>query len=61
MPDVNSRIAVAVLVLIDRLCQGHVLVHEDDGEHLSRPACLVAIGLVEVETGMEANLACSAS
>lgn len=51
----GSRITVHVLVLIDGLGQLHVLVHEDDGEDLSGPVCLVALSPVEVQAGVEAH------
>ena len=49
-----------MLVLIDGLRQLHILVHEDDGEDLPGPVCLVALCLVEVQTGMEAHFTCKA-
>ncbi len=33
---------VKPLIVIDRLCQNHIFVHEDDGEDLTRCACVVA-------------------
>ena len=47
-----------MLVVIEGLCQGHVLVHEDDCENLPRPVCLIPISFVEVQAGMETHLAC---
>lgn len=52
------RIAVSVLVLIHGLCQLHVLVHEDDGEDLPGPVSLVAVCLVKVQAGVEADFTC---
>ncbi len=54
----DLRIAVEVLVVIDGLCQSHVLVHEHDCEDLPRPVCLIPIGFVKVQAGMEAHFTC---
>ena len=55
------RFTVPVLVLSKRLkivCQPHVLVHENDGEDLPGPLCLVALCLVKVQARVEAHLPC---
>ena len=55
------RITISVLVLVEGLCQLHILVHENDGEDLPGPVCLVALCLVEVQTGMETYFTCESS
>ena len=54
----DLRIAVEVLVVIEGLCQGHVLVHEHNCENLPRPVCLIPISFVKVQAGMEAHFTC---
>ncbi len=54
----DLRIAVHVLVVVEGLCQSHVLVHEHDREDLPWPVCLVPIGFVKVQAGMEAHFTC---
>lgn len=55
------RITVSMLVLVEGLCQLHILVHENDGEDLPGPVCLVALCLMEVQTGMETYFTCESS
>lgn len=55
------RITVSVLVLVEGLCQLDILVHENNGEDLPGLVCLVAICLVEVQTGVETYFTCKSS
>ena len=54
----DLRITVHVLVVVEGRCQSHVLVHEHDCKDLPRPVCLIPIGFVEVQAGMEAHFTC---
>lgn len=48
-----------MLVVVDRLCHDHVLVHEDNGEDLTGRICVVGCSLVKGPPRVEADFTCA--
>ncbi len=57
--EIHRPVMVKPLVVVDRLCHDHVLVHENDGEHFTWRVCPIACRLMESPTRVKADFSCS--
>ena len=56
---IHRPVMVKPLVVVERLCHDHVLVHENNGEHFTWCICPIACCLVECPTRVKADFSCS--
>ena len=54
----GKPVMIKTLVVVDRLCHDHVLIHEDDGEDLSGSICVVGCSLVKGPARVKTDFSC---